>query len=252
MLHQALEQFWRELPDQAALLALNPDALNARIRRAVDAALDTWTRRNRLGLSKAGQALEAQCLETAMAEWLALEKQREPFRVDQLEAPITLEFNGLELSGKIDRIDRLDEGGAILIDYKTGQSGKNGWVPDERLADVQLPAYAVSLDPAPAALVFARIRPEKMSFDGLAEVDPGMSGVEVIGSIRRQPFREIESWPGLIGNWRAALQGLADDFRHGKAEVDPRASTVCRYCHLHSLCRINERVGVTEIEGDGS
>jgi ATP-dependent helicase/nuclease subunit B len=246
LLHRALEHFWQDLSGQAALLALAPDELEERIGLAVDQALEGWTRRNRGALGKAGQELEAQCLRQALTRWLDLESQREPFSINGLEVPIDLAFNGLELSGKIDRIDEMDGGGAILIDYKTGQSGRNGWLPDERLADVQLPAYAVSMNPPPAALAFARIRPEAMGFDGLAEVDAGIGGVDVIGQINRHPFKEIESWQALMTGLQASLQGLAGDFVAGKAEVDPRSMQVCRYCHLHGLCRINERVMLME------
>ncbi|MFU8832982.1 MAG: PD-(D/E)XK nuclease family protein, partial [Wenzhouxiangella sp.] len=166
---------------------------------------------------------------------------RDAFRVDRLEAPIALKFGKLELSGKIDRVDELEGGGSVLIDYKTGQSGRNSWAPEARLADVQLPAYAVSMNPAPTAISFARLRPESLVFDGLAEVDAGMSGVEVIGQIRRAPFRETESWQALLADWKLSLEALADNFQQGRAAVDPRKPEVCRYCHLMSLCRIHER-----------
>ena len=246
LLHRALEVFWRDIPDQATLLKLDESGLNDRIGQSVGQAVDDWARRNRSGLSQAGRLLEAECLQRAMSDWLALEKQRGPFRINQLEAPVTLQFGSLELTGKIDRIDELEGGGAILIDYKTGQSGRKGWAPDVRLADVQLPAYALNLDPRPAALAFARIRPEQMGFDGLAEVNAGMPGVEVIGKIRRQPFKDIESWQALLKDWQSSLTSLADDFTAGRAEVDPRAPDVCRYCHLQSLCRIDERVMLRE------
>ncbi len=252
LLHSALEYFWRELPDQAALLALGNDELKHRINQSVAAALDSYSQRHRLGMSKASQALEADCLKQAMGDWLDLEKQRAPFQIRQLEAPVTLTFGDLELSGKIDRIDEIDGGGTIVIDYKTGHSGKSGWVPDERLGDVQLPAYAVSLTPKPAALMFARIRPEAMSFDGLADVDPGIPGVEVIGSIKRQPFKQFESWGDLMAGWQSSLETLAAHFVRGQAEVDPRSPAVCRYCHLHSLCRINERVALADSEEDAA
>jgi ATP-dependent helicase/nuclease subunit B len=250
LLHRALEVFWRGLADQAALLALSEDALAARINQAVEEAIEDWARRHRCGLSQAGQQLEAQCLQRAIGHWLALEKQREPFSVNQLEAPVTLQFGSLELTGKIDRVDELEGGGTILIDYKTGQSSHKGWAPDARLTDVQLPAYAVNLDPRPVALAFARIRPEQMGFDGLAEVDAGMPGVEVIGKISRQPFKAVESWKALLKDWQSSLTTLADDFTAGHAEVDPRAPSVCRYCHLQSLCRIDERVMLRETDDE--
>jgi len=246
LLHRALENFWRDLPDQAALLALDEAGLNARVVKSVDQALEDWRRRNRCGMSDAGRLLEAECLQRAMRDWLALEKERAPFAINQLESKVTLKFGDLELGGKIDRIDEMEGGGSILIDYKTGKSGRNDWAPDARLADVQLPAYAVNMEPKPAALAFARIRPEQMGFDGLAEVDAGMSGVDVIGRIGRQPFKEIESWQDLFRDWKAGLNSLADDFMAGRAAVDPRAPNVCRYCHLQSLCRIDERVMLRE------
>ena len=44
------------------------------------------------GMSPASQALEAECLKQAMNDWLDLEKQREPFRVNQLEAKVYIEL----------------------------------------------------------------------------------------------------------------------------------------------------------------
>jgi hypothetical protein len=138
-----------------------------------------------------------------------------------------------------------------VIDYKTGATGKNGWAPEARLADVQLPAYAASVQPRPAAIAFARLRPDSMGFDGLAEVDAGISGVSVVGEIKgNSRFKGAASWPSLVDDWRDLLQFLAADFQAGRSEVDPRDSQVCKYCHLHALCRINERVTLPEADDE--
>jgi probable DNA repair protein len=245
LVHKALEHFWRGLDGLDALRALDENALAERITAAREAAMEAFARRSPLALSEAGLAIEAQCLERALDRWLAIEREREGFAVSALETPVALDFGGLKLTGKIDRIDELEDGGSVILDYKTGDAGKNAWAPEARLADVQLPAYAASLQPRPVAIAFARLRPDKMGFDGLAEVEAGIPGVSVIGQIKgRSRFRGLASWPSLVDDWRDHLESLAADFRAGRSEVDPRDNQVCKYCHLHALCRINERVAL--------
>ncbi|QOC22073.1 PD-(D/E)XK nuclease family protein [Wenzhouxiangella sp. AB-CW3] len=241
LLHNALERFWKDIPDQATLLALNPKSLETRIDQAAEAAMDDWQQRDRLTLGQRGRKLELDCLKRALTRWLELEKTRGPFSIKRLEAPIDMQFGRLHLSGKIDRIDEIEGGGELLIDYKTGNAARNGWAPDARLADVQMPAYAISLRPRPVALAFARLKPESMAFEGLAEVNPEVHGIDVIGQITRKPFKETESWQDLLRDWEAELEALAAEFVEGRAAVDPRHHDVCKYCHLQPMCRIHER-----------
>jgi hypothetical protein len=39
--------------------------------------------------------------------------------------------------------------------------------------------------------------------------------------------------------WRRVLEGLAEDFRAGKAAVDPKPGA-CDHCGLRAFCRIRE------------
>jgi probable DNA repair protein len=251
LVHKALEHFWHGLEGLDALRAMDDEALAQRIEGARDAALEEFARRSPLALTETGRAIEGQCLERSLARWLGIEKAREAFTVTALEKEIELEYGGLELTGKIDRIDELEGGGSAILDYKTGASGKNGWAPEERLADVQLPAYAAGLKPRPTAIAFARLRPDSMGFDGLAEVDAGIPGLQVIGEIGgRSKFGAVESWTSLVGDWRDRLESLATAFRQGHASVEPRDPQVCKYCHLHALCRINERVILPEADDE--
>ena len=99
------------------------------------------------------------------------------------------------------------------------------------------PPTRFSLEPRPAALIVRpRLRPEVMSFDGLAEVDPGIPGVEVIGQLKRQPFKEIESWQDLLKGWQTSLETLAANFVHGGRPKSIRAArpsvaiAICKAC----------------------
>lgn len=242
LVHQALEHFWRDLDGRDALRALDTDVLESRIGAACRAALEAFAKHSPLALGEAGVELETACLKRSITRWLAIERDRTAFVVTALERPVELRFGDLVLTGKIDRIDEIEGGGSLVIDYKTGASSKNGWAPEAPLADVQLPAYAVNVEPHPAAIAFARLRPDVMGFDGLSGLDTGTTGVEIIGQIKgRSKFREIKSWPSLLDDWRHGLDGLAADFQAGRAEVNPRDRQVCRHCHLHALCRIYER-----------
>jgi RecB family exonuclease len=155
----------------------------------------------------------------------------------------------LSLSGQIDRLDRLADGSTMLIDYKTGRSGRSDWFPEARIVDPQLPAYAVAMDPPPFAITFARIRPEDLRFDGLAAGDTGTPGVAELAAEKRK-YKGMDSWAELVADWQTRLTTLAEDFSSGRASVDPRKATVCNTCHLHALCRINERAPQHSLSDD--
>ena len=248
LIHVALELFWSGLKDRAALVALAPDALEERIAAAAGHALGRFTEAHRLLLSPAGRKLELQCTRRTLARWLELERSREEFRVRATEYKIVMEFAGLRLEGKIDRIDETPAG-MVLIDYKTGRAGRNGWRPDPRIVDPQLPAYALAMEPRPAALAFARIRPDELKFDGLARTDAGIPGVTELAAAKGA-WKETEDWNTLLAEWQTSLNGLAISFQEGRAEVDPRDGYVCRTCHLHALCRIHERQVMNDAGGE--
>ena len=251
VVHKALDEFWRGLADFTVLAALTDGEREARIRDAVVRALDAFGSRFRLVLTPAGRQLEQRRTARVVERWLdEVELHRAAFRVEAHEHNIEMQFAGITLNGTIDRIDRLADGTRILIDYKTGRAGSRDWAPTSRIADPQLPAYAVALEPSPGAIAFAHLRPEALSFEGLSATRSGIDGVTEIASLRK-PFPGIDSWSTLLTAWHTQLDGLAAQFRAGVAAVDPRKPDVCRRCHLHALCRIQERAPVAADEADG-
>ena len=249
-MHAALRQIWTEIDELAALQAMSPPARRQTVETAVDQALDDLTRIDRLALSASSRRLEAACLVQTLDDWLSLESRREPFRVVGREEPIELNIGGLALKGTIDRIDELEDGGSVLIDYKTGSSSRAAdWQPGARLADVQLPAYAVSLQSAPVAVSFAKVRADSQGFAGLAEVETGMPGVKALAAAGK-PWAELPAWADLLAAWRENLEALATEFLAGHAAVAPREPKVCRYCHLSALCRIHERTLLEETDDE--
>jgi probable DNA repair protein len=250
LLHRALDCFWRDLSGRDALLALGPSERAERIEQAAASALEGVLERHRLTLSRAGRALEQRCTERLLDRWLHLERERGPFEVEARERTIAMRFGPLTLSGTVDRIDRTPAG-PVLIDYKTGASGRNAWRPNARIDDPQLPAYALNLDDTPAALAFARLRPDDLGFDGLAREDVGIRGAPALDRVGGA-WKGIDDFDALLSDWRDALNELAERFAAGDAEVDPRDPGVCGHCHLQALCRIHERdpmAGTDDLEG---
>jgi RecB family exonuclease len=185
-------------------------------------------------------ALEEKRLAKLAREWLEVERQREPFAVVAMEEKRKLSVAGLELNGRIDRMDRLEAGGHALIDYKTGKPTPNEWL-GERPDDPQLPLYAVNAREDISAVAFARLRTGEMRYMGFSDRE------ELIPSVK-----PAKDWKALLAGWKKEIESLGAGFASGDARVDPKKLlATCRYCDLQPLCRVYERVNALEgAEGD--
>jgi probable DNA repair protein len=238
LLHALLERVWGELHDQATLLALEEAALAARVQRHAGEVVAEEARKRRNLWPERLQRLEIERLSALALEWLALERERPPFTVEDREAVRGIEIAGLRLKVKLDRVDRLADGGRMIIDYKTGRAALADWA-GERPAAPQLPLYAVSQENI-HAMAFAQVRPGEMRLLGQGDGVEGLKPAE-------------PDWTAQLAVWQEVLTRLAGDFRAGQAVVDPRAPNVCTTCPLGMLCRIHELAGVghaLEEEGD--
>lgn len=245
LLHRALEFFWREVQTQEALLARDESALRALIGRCVAEAIEVQQRKNPVTLSGRYAELEADRLRRRILAWLEIERRRSPFRVIEFEQPQEFAAGGVQVRLKPDRVDELEDGARVVIDYKTGQVSPAAWF-GERPDDPQLPLYGVAASAdgrvrSLAAVAFAQIRPEKLAFSGVVRDDAVLPDLP---PARRGDLRDVaENWPQVLQDWSAVLDRLGSAFRQGQAAVDPKSGPVtCRrtYCELAALCRIHE------------
>jgi probable DNA repair protein len=231
VLHAALENIWRELRTSAALAACSFAERAALVRAAVRAALDAQVRGRGTEEMPRLRALEQQRLERLLAAWLDVDAGRKvPFEVVASERGRRVTVGGLEVDIRVDRIDRLEDGRHVIIDYKSGKPSPSGW-EGERPDAPQLPLYA-SETGSVAAVLFAQLAAGDPRFKGVQE-SAGIPGAE-------EYSRSADS--GLaahIGEWRRIIERLAADFAAGNAAVDPK--DVCEDCHLAALCRSSER-----------
>ena len=223
--HQALEFIWRELGSQARLLELSQPELDALVARGADAAVA------KLGPG-IGRDLEKQRLQKLLPDWLLIEKTRSEFTVAGTEVERLLTIGGLQIKTRADRVDALPDGREIILDYKTGQLKPSGWAGD-RPDEPQLPLYCATSEKPVAGAAFAVIRIGELRFRGLTAHDAGLPALTKMSIDPPLPF-EI-----LLLEWRRVLEHLAEDYRSGKAEVDPK-KFACDNCGLRALCRIRE------------
>lgn len=238
LLHRALAALWGELDSHARLLATNAGELDAAVTRAVNAALEVLRRDRPDVLTDAFATLERERLRARISSLLARERERAPFRVVEREAPRSLDVRGLRVNARVDRVDALDDGGRVILDYKTGKATIAAWV-GARPDAPQLPLYAITDPGDVAAVALVPVQAHDVRFRGLAREESLLPGVATPEQARE--FGEIADWPALLSGWRTVLDALASEFLAGEAVVMPkRYPQTCQYCDLGPLCRVKE------------
>jgi probable DNA repair protein len=242
LVHRILELFWLKIGGWRQLFELDSDGLCALILKYSDQALDEFAAQRRVPLSTSQRLLERQRLTDLLREWLEVEAGRPPFTIETLEAWHRENFGPLTLQTRIDRIDRLEDGSQVIIDYKTGLATVADWLGD-RPVEPQLPLYTLGRHGSDlAAVAFAKVRRGDCSFVGLGRESELLPGVAGASGHRQLEGTAIADWNELLHSWRSTLQQLGSDFSNGKAGVDPlNASKACDRCDLHSLCRIADQ-----------
>lgn len=240
VVHQVLQQFWKETKTQTELLECTSDDLRARLRLHIASALHDFSSSATELWQRSLLEIESERLETRLLEWLDVERRRSLFEVVTTEDVLTQQkLSGVEFDCRIDRIDKVEEG-AVLIDYKTGRVERNACT-GERPDQPQLPAYALlrteTSDQPLAGVAFAGLHPQHIGFTVVASL-PSIFDSNSTMSDRPTGVKTPEE---MLADWKNTLSQLAGRFRSGDATVDPKkGEATCKFCDLGMLCRIRE------------
>ena len=234
MLHCALEQFWQATGSAASLHSRSREATLALVHECVQLAAQRIATRIPGAIDPALLRREVARAGRLIGQLIDWELTRGAFEVQSLEAPQRLPIAGTTLPLRLDRVDRLDDGGLVVIDYKTGAA--HSFDPHaERLPKPQLPAYALAAGEQVKAVIAVHLGRE-LKLRGVAD-RPG-----------RVPGRGIDlvaggegNWPPLLRHWDERLERLMREYLEGRAAVQPQPGA-CEHCHLQALCRVDAQV----------
>lgn len=252
LLHEVLHNVWRGKPDgvrsrdELRGIADMDAFVRGHVERAMQSAISAQVREQ---VPERYLNLEGERLTKLIAEWLAYEKERAPFDVEETEFDSTATVAGLAFEVRLDRVDKLADGSRLVIDYKTGDVSPKTWeLP--RPDDVQLPLYAGFALPQSwevAGLAFAKVRAGDVYFAGcVKDAETAIGPVKKIASLKKTALKA-----GALDAWRDKIEELARDFLAGRADVDPRdRELTCKRCGLQTLCRVHELTPEDEDEAD--
>ena len=204
VVHRALEALLQNQPTQAELVATSLEQVARAAERTLRSVFGSAQRPLRALFE-----IELDQLRAVLAAWLDSERSRAPFTVLAVEQKGAVQLGRWTLSVRVDRLDRLNDGGVAIVDFKTGDRATSADWFGPRLRDAQVPLYAIQTAEPLGAAVVARVRPSGTSY----------SGVWPDGAFAGRATRLAAGWPQQLEDWRAQLERLAQEFAAGDVRM---------------------------------
>jgi len=155
-------------------------------------------------------------------QWAALVEQPFELAVD----------DQLRIRGRLDRIDQMEDGRAVVIDYKFSNVGNTkNRVEDE--TKLQGPLYAWAAEQqfgrTAAAMVYINVK---------GGDQPKYFGWGVVPGAALKDLKEIP--PDWIAKALVRASKAAAEFRAGVIHPHPATNAPCRYCDYRDACRVEQ------------
>jgi probable DNA repair protein len=232
ILHNALAIIWGELKDHDGLINQGDDELAQLIHNSITTCISDIRKHKFDHLSTALCEIECERQSLYISQWLNTEKTRTPFTVVAIEEAQTIRFQDKAFSIRIDRVDQLQDGSFLIIDYKSGSPSLGDW-KGERPNEPQLPLYALTYNnseigidtdinstdiPPVKGISFAQINAKAQQFVGAGEANLAQG----IPSLEKNRSGLPKTWEDAKAQWQQALNQLVAEYCNGDTPVKYR------------------------------
>lgn len=230
LFHVAMEYFWKEVHSHANLVALSEEDLGELISSVIERAM------KKVDINPALQGLQSRHLYKLIDDWIyKVERYRQPFEIVGLELEQKIDISNFKIKVAVDRIDKLESGQTVVIDYKTGQHNAVKTWGEPRIENPQLPLYAGTNEKV-EGVCFAQVFPNQNKFIGTTSEDG------IVGSLKAPEnhpslSKSLQGWDEAKVHWAKSLNMLGEEVSEGLATITP-LSKACDFCDLPALCRI--------------
>ena len=234
LLHKALQCFFTGMGSSELINNISGGAMAALAEEAATMALQSLhsTVRDRVGLPYL--EVEHMRLVRLLITWMGIEKQRTiPFVIESLESTFDWTCGGLTLSLTADRVDQLQNGQQVVIDYKSGGSHSASDWHQSPLKSPQLPCYSQLLKNV-GTIGIARVGGSDPNYTLLGGAI-GLSAADT-QSEKAMATAGVADLSELKDRWGQELSDLVRGFVEGDAVATPSANA-CRYCDFKIICR---------------
>jgi ATP-dependent helicase/nuclease subunit B len=247
LVHTALMNLWRDIGSLAELKEIcAAGSLDSLVNETVSLTVREFSGTGHPLCTPEFMELEQARLKSVIMKWLEKEQQRRDFEVLSLEETREVTINGIRIKTRMDRLDLLENGQVIIIDYKTGSgidNVKNIWM-GERILEPQLPVYSLATREKTAGVVLAQVNPGAFRFHGIISGDEISHRENRLKTPQDLGMPDIRDMSDLLDHWASNLETISLEIKEGLAVADPlpqQGKKTCRYCDLSALCRIRER-----------
>jgi len=195
--HNALSHVYANKPSQSDIRSWDQQEREKFSEESAVRALSGFIRHANPSLRRIIE-MERSRIRQLLMQFFIAETEREEFQVVLVEQDLPYSGNGVVLQLRVDRVDRLDDGSLLIIDYKTGAE-KALLNRQGELHDLQLMVYAIAVP------------------EDILAMSNGIGGLTLInlnsGKISLKGTRRDSEWPTSFARWtldtEAAIKGIA-------------------------------------------
>ncbi|WP_024930975.1 PD-(D/E)XK nuclease family protein [Methylophilus sp. OH31] len=246
LIHRVLAAFWSQ-QSTLAWQAVNIEALKTQLDQIAAEVIAAFNTEFAQPFSVVFCQLEAERLSKLALTWLwEVERERpQAFAVTSVEQVYKPLIEGIQIKLVIDRVDTLDDGRLVVVDYKTGSMPDfKNWASD-KISEPQLPIYAAFLlqDADIAAVCFGKLRLTDGGFAGVAAEDDIVPGIKAFNHEKNKLFdpAQFPDWPSVLAHWHTQITRTAQALKAGEAAVVFESEQDLDYCDVLPLLRLPER-----------